>query len=1312
MGLDKNQSRAATTFGSSLAIIAGAGSGKTQTMKERAAEAFIERTVDVLLEDGGVLKAHPKIVDSIGEILAITFTEAAAAELKDRIKGALRMSADPAIRSQALLVDDAWISTIHGMCSRLLKENAFTLGVDPMFQIVQESVSRVLLQQAIDEAVADSPTAPKLLEEYGTNDDDKTSLKGMVRSLIAAAVRSPKLFRSFVLPPDGDVRQILEVLCYVLRNDPKEHAKQLQAQTGVRYSPAGLQLTNDAAVLDVVEALLASGKPISPNEALAALRPLKTVGDEKKDSKNPSPQLVLPGAWAALGPMDRQTAALLCVQSLGLMVTNADVRELIRLSSDAYRRFQEKKTQLGVMDNDDLLLAAYHALQDSRIRGLYADKFKLVIVDEFQDTNQLQLDIIRNFTGPDDERLCVVGDRMQSIYRFQGADVSVCNGHLETSSKDVMRIDTNYRSHADVLSFVDLAFGDMGVPYLKLYPTKEETRKKPGTPYDENIEGPRITVFEIQQQSSKWILSDSRSLAAEAIAMRFKQMHDPTGDGTAHRSYGDMVILLNKTTHADVYARALRQHGIPCAVVKGSILKDSAEAAALVSVLKVLADIDNTEHVFRVLSGPLFGLTDKDLIDLAHSRTHRSTRDLSQQLRAYVAARQTGKPTEPALEGLSQRARQAVRVLGDGIVDVGTKPVSDVVNRILVLSGMLERLPGPEGRAVGANLLKTVRLLKGFEDGGSSGPNQLAAQLSAHLASASEAPGNLCSSNDDFVRIMTIHASKGLAFPIVAVGELQATVSSQKLMMASSRGTTFLSLNGGASFDVGEEKCVLSNWGTPSPAMLDDDADMDDEKFLTALQVAVSAGCPALCRTAIARYVESQERAEMERKIYVALTRAQEALIVTAVGNITIKEVRTALDQEPYKTLVAERGLDLKADRGSQCYLLNVNGLTSKMVGSLREIQRKRPEVLRAGWEYHTVTPMWWKAWRDFGAVPPVLQGREDAAENADGYDMRLVGAAAAPDEGAMDAAGSATGGAKSAAAGADSGDDETANTGFLMYSDAELPWPTRVRYSNNWSLGIMSASSIKEAGHTTAAAADDHPTNTAEPEPVVCQPDPSAEEGFTDEGDPVDEAFPKVDATARGLAFHSSGEWAARHWKPGQPLRKPPAQRISAICRFNGLGYEDEAAVDTMLDGWFASGTARMMAAKAHLVPEAPFFVRLTDTAAVTPIDLNGFIDLLAYDSETGEASVVDYKTGTSLRTPADRHAAYEVQALTYAYALLQQGFASVTLRFVFVEQPDATGELPVEVFPAEGCAYTSVGDVREALLARIDRIVIDREG
>ena len=230
----------------------------------------------------------------------------------------------------------------------------------------------------------------------------------------------------------------------------------------------------------------------------------------------------------------------------------------------AYRR---RKREAGGLDNDDLLVETARAFE--RLPGLaadYADRFQLVMVDEFQDTDQLQVDMIKRMAGPACERLCTVGDAQQSIYRFRGADVSVYHRHVEETRKanpdGLVLLPDNFRSHADVLAFVDRVFEQpqtFGSSFMSLAPARDESRvARPflGT-------GPRIDVQMVTCPHRGVPAEQACRVAAQGIARRFAALRD------AGHAAGDMVLLLGSTTRAGVYAEELRREGFPCVVVEG-----------------------------------------------------------------------------------------------------------------------------------------------------------------------------------------------------------------------------------------------------------------------------------------------------------------------------------------------------------------------------------------------------------------------------------------------------------------------------------------------------------------------------------------------------------------------------------------------------------------------------------------------------------------------------------------------------------------------------------------------------------------------
>ena len=162
------------------------------------------------------------------------------------------------------------------------------------------------------------------------------------------------------------------------------------------------------------------------------------------------------------------------VMELRLGAAAGLLETLVELARSALASYAQRKRQRGVLDNNDLLVMAARAIEDNPgIAALYCDKFKLVMVDEFQDTNEQQVQMISHLSGDDAEHLCTVGDAQQSIYRFQGADVTVFNNrgrHVDASCQ--RSLTTNFRSHADILSFVEkVCRGEIIPRFMPLSPS-------------------------------------------------------------------------------------------------------------------------------------------------------------------------------------------------------------------------------------------------------------------------------------------------------------------------------------------------------------------------------------------------------------------------------------------------------------------------------------------------------------------------------------------------------------------------------------------------------------------------------------------------------------------------------------------------------------------------------------------------------------------------------------------------------------------------------------------------------------------------
>ena len=855
MALTIGQEKCVNTLDKPLAVSAGAGSGKTFTLTRRIVHA---------LESG--------YLTDIDQVLAITFTSKAAGEIKSRVKGALRAGG---LTEQALKTDEAWISTIHGMCSRILRAHALELGLDPAFKVADEATVKTLLDASLEEVlggrddlvtVAEGVSSRRLDALFASFDvhpagPRTASVEGMVRQLVEAASAHPDGMASLVAPPEAPspiklLAQLVDVAetAYALADGVKP------GSTRDKF----LAATQDA--LEGARELIGRGSDgLTYRRALSAMNGFPVPG--RNFGKN-----TLYGEQAV--ELAEQYCAIAAQARCGLV--QEQLATLIDVAKSVADAFARRKREAGLLDNNDLLAFASRAFRDHpAIQAAYADRFKLVMVDEFQDTDQLQVDMIKRMAGEGFSRMCTVGDAQQSIYRFRGADVSVYRRHLEDvrrrNPEGIIELPDNFRSHGDVLALCDRIFEQpqvFGAEFMSLAPGRAESKvKRPFLP-----DGPRVQAQVTVTPSRGVASADAAAVAARRVAKSFSEFA-----AAGHRP-GDMVVLLGGMGRANVYAEALRAEGLPCVVAGGSIFNRAPEVALMVRLAQAIANPKWTTALFEVLSGELFALSADDLLELStgmdEERGIPRRRAFDQGFRHIERKVASGRAVSPALAACASLMRRASE-------QVGNVALADIMQGIVADSGWLARLEaaGPEGLARAGNVYKAIRMARDIEAAGGMGPAGVAEELALRVELAKEAPGALSAEGGDFVRIMTVHASKGLEFPIVAVAELRDDAArSQSLECCSIEGRTYVSLDGGHVLERLKEKTssLVAKSGSYQPF-----CEFDDEEL--AAMVSRSQ-LPADRRAAIKLHEERGEAAESRRLLYVALTRAKEALVVSMRG--------------------------------------------------------------------------------------------------------------------------------------------------------------------------------------------------------------------------------------------------------------------------------------------------------------------------------------------------------------------------------------------------------------------------------------------
>lgn len=838
--LNERQRQIAATLDAPLFVEAGAGSGKTFTLTQRIAWALCPGSGP----DGG------PFLESLDQVLVITFTEAAAREIRERTRRTLRSAG---MAEQALAVDDAWISTIHGMCSKILHRHALDLGLDPAFSVVADSAQAALFDRAMDEvmrAARRDGAFAALFGEYDLGTRTKsgyTGAMGLVERLVSAGASCAGGVDALAGAPASED---------ALQEAFAAFASRMEELGACRLTPAAAKRVGPA--LEELRAFAGRPRRERTPEALCRLvsalslpAASGSIKEEVRTAKAARALLLAEARFAAVAPL-------------------AD--DLCELARRVERRYRELKDDGRCLDNDDLVREALLAVRDNAdVRSDYEGRFRLVMVDEFQDTDETQLELIGLLAGGDAGRLCTVGDAQQSIYRFRGADVGVFRARGErVAETGTVRLDTNYRSHADVLALVErvctggpsCAPGVLeGFMHLDACPTRADGYKA--------SELPRIDIevcagAGVAGRPSRHQVATSAAQVADALA-RYR---------AAGQRAGDMALLLGVTTNADLYIDAIRARGMECVVTGGSTFTSTDEVRVMCALLHTLANPSDTQSgLFPLLASEVFGLDANDFCELGTRAQEKLDAPAKRGIDRGLATMEFYDGHEPSV-----RLRAAHEVLARALDQVRWRPVADVCADVARDSGWLARLEagGAEGRARAANVLASVRYVRDLTEGLGLGAARAATEFDAWLEVAKVPPASLAgddgSSGDGTVRVMTIHASKGLEFGVCAVAECWSRPQSEAALALEPPQA------GARSFVLrprDDDRKLAGLLAELDPEELEVGLDRSERPPLAARYAALRADDAA---------ADARERA---RLLYVACTRAREALVlaVAAAGN-------------------------------------------------------------------------------------------------------------------------------------------------------------------------------------------------------------------------------------------------------------------------------------------------------------------------------------------------------------------------------------------------------------------------------------------
>ncbi|MFU8826712.1 MAG: UvrD-helicase domain-containing protein [Brevefilum sp.] len=773
--LNPQQHLAASDRGRDVVVTAGAGSGKTSTLVARYTS---------LLAEG----IPPR------RIAAITFSIKAAREMRFRVRDKLfqlqqSATSDPERQAWVQLsaqMDAARISTIHSLCAEILRAHPAEAGIDPRFEIVDESLSAALRVQAVEDtlkALVEEAYFAPLLKHINTYEITEMLKQLLNQRLIASDVFHLQVDHLSLIKEQLHVRLNLPAIKDKMDELDGMSQRELVTDGGDKLARMVAELLE---VWEQAQRALAEGDLFMSIDALfRARRTLMDGRVGKRDSwvkaqvselRDNFDQLVNPitGGAKSDDPQPSPETEALFSDLLPRL------RKAFETLCQTYQNLLETRQAL---DFDDLEQGALQLLQDEEIRTRWQNELDAILVDEFQDTNRRQQDIIEALTGPSG-RLFIVGDMRQSIYRFRQADVTVfkyVQDRIRAEGGQIIDLPLTYRAHeplleatSDLLSPVIGTQPDPTRDYYVPFTSMEAHHKQP----PEGLQKPYVEfVFGAGEDAET-----ARPTAARALAIRLLQLME---EGQI-KTWDEVALLFRASTGYADYEEALEEAGIPFVTVAGRGFYDRPEIRDLINILRALADPSDDLAFAGLLRSPAFGLSDAALYRL----------------------RQTGLPYWQALQGdLScieaedqARAGKTLEVVSQLMPQVDRIPVAELLSQIVTTT---------QYRAI----LATADVKEGAEDASSTGGRlwrNLDKLLSDALASeelsvrnylemletlndAGAREGEASAEAQGAVQLMTVHKSKGLEFNVVvlAAASRQTRSSSELAYLFEEFGVAF-----------------------------------------------------------------------------------------------------------------------------------------------------------------------------------------------------------------------------------------------------------------------------------------------------------------------------------------------------------------------------------------------------------------------------------------------------------------------------------------------------------------------------------------
>lgn len=862
-----------------ILVSAAAGSGKTAVL--------VERIIKMITD-----KENPVDID---QLLVVTFTRAAASEMRERIREALENLAEKEpdninVQKQLSFIHNAKITTIDSFCASVVKENFDKIDLDPNFRIADETEIDMLKTDILE----------NMLEEYYEQGDEgfiklaRQYSAGKLSDNLGELIVTVYNKASGHYNPEKWVRNCGN--CYFIENPEelensrwiKEYLDSLRCrmESWISNLNKGKIISESADgpkfgtkiddYIDKIELLMNADTYTKMRKEIrqfdgATWRAAKGCDEDKKKQVSKIKKDIN-DAIKDIKNKDLQ-------QSIDQLYKDiCDSRDTVKmiteLTLEFMKRFQAEKAEKGIMDFNDQAHFALEILTNEDADGNLvpsetaremSHNFREIMIDEYQDSNYIQEAILSSVSGGFGvNNMFMVGDVKQSIYRFRQAEPKLFIGKYDTYSEDLTAdnckiiLDRNFRSRREVINSVNYLFNYImhrqvgGIDYVNgnqlVYGNEVAYDKSP----DSQSNNTEFVIIEGNEKKTE----------AEYVAQKIKEITDPVtgmkitenGKGMRPVKYGDIAILLRSMKGvSEIYQEQLENNGIPSFAESKTGYYEALEVKTILSMLSIIDNPRQDIPLAAVLVSPMFEFSSDEL---AIIKTENECTLLYDNLRLYA---ENGND-----EHLKNKTDNFLKIINEFRMMVPYTNVYEMINQILDVTGYeyyIRSMPNGKRRYLNIEALKEKAVA--YDSISYKGLFNFIRYIEkVQYLAKDDGEASEVGENDDIVRIMSIHKSKGLQFPVVFV------------------------CNTAGRFNVDTEKIVTDDKGNIGIDCIDDKLKIKN---------------PTIFKRVIKQRNKEEDIAETLRILYVALTRAKEKLFITGIAKDTNK-LLTMYDGYKYET--------------------------------------------------------------------------------------------------------------------------------------------------------------------------------------------------------------------------------------------------------------------------------------------------------------------------------------------------------------------------------------------------------------------------